>query len=424
MATQPLAQPVPDSAESNSLLQQIVQKQAEVASRYQPVMGIEDMLTRFKRLQQCIREVLVENEDYGRVPGVEKPFLFKSGAQKLCMLFGYVPHYEPMTEIEEWDSAKFGEPLFYYKYQCCLYKDGAAVGEGIGSANSWESKYRYRWVSEDTAKQAGHDLSKLPTRAGTVTEFVFAVDKAETSGRYGKPKEYWDKWHAAIASGEARKVQKTDSKQVTREAWEMGGALYRVPNPDFTDVINTCQKQGEKRAYVEATLSATGASQFFTQDEDAVAAMKAAEGIDTGGHPVGTQAAADHVAQEKIRKATEETAAKLAERAKGPSTVPAMTFDFAGKETDVPTELIGIFRGIDGLGNCTTEVQAARVKTALTMVEKELVKKRGRDGGDYYERLTKDFHASHPVVTMEDLPALKVLLYKLWLEANKEAVRV
>jgi hypothetical protein len=237
-------------------------------------MDVDASRKRYKALKKYIEEVLVDGEDYGSIPGVEKPFLFKSGAQKLCMLFGYAPHYECLGQIEDWKGEKHGEPLFFYKFSCVLSKDRQPVGEGIGSANSWESKYRYRWVKElpkDT------DSANVETRSGTISEFAFAVNKAETTGQYGKPKEYWDRWHAAITSGEARSIKKRTSGGKEMDAWEMGGTLYRIPNDGFPDVINTVQKQAEKRAYVEATLSATGASQFFTQDEDNVQAQQDAQ---------------------------------------------------------------------------------------------------------------------------------------------------
>jgi hypothetical protein len=42
--------------------------------------------------------------------------------------------------------------------------------------------------------------------------------------------------------------------------------LYRIPNPDVADLVNTIQKMAQKRALVAATLIATSASEFFTQD--------------------------------------------------------------------------------------------------------------------------------------------------------------
>lgn len=255
-----------------SLLDKIAEQQAEVASRYQPVMDIDDAGRRYDQLKKYIETRLFEGEDYGKVPGVEKPFLFKSGAQKLCMLFGYAPHYEALTEIEDWTGAKFGEPLFYYKYTCALYKNGQPVGEGIGSANSWESKYRYRWISEEAAKGRA-DFASLPKRGGATKKFEpdFAIAKAETTGKYGHPPEYWAKFSSA---GGAKRVTDRELGKRTYNGWEVSldQTLYRIPNDGFPDIINTCQKQAEKRAYVEATLSATGASQFFTQDPEAIQA--------------------------------------------------------------------------------------------------------------------------------------------------------
>jgi hypothetical protein len=40
----------------------------------------------------------------------------------------------------------------------------------------------------------------------------------------------------------------------------------KYENPDIADVYNTCLKMAKKRALVDATLTATGASDFFTQD--------------------------------------------------------------------------------------------------------------------------------------------------------------
>jgi hypothetical protein len=83
-------------------------------------------------------------------------------------------------------------------------------------------------------------------------------------------------------------------------AWEMDvdTALYRVPNPDGADVVNTIQKMAQKRALVAATLIATSASEFFTQDvEDA---DPVGRNIDTGAHPHGTREAQEYVRDRKL----------------------------------------------------------------------------------------------------------------------------
>ena len=76
--------------------------------------------------------------------------------------------------------------------------------------------------------------------------------------------------------------------------------LYRNPNPDGADVVNTIQKMAQKRALVAATLIATSASEFFTQDvEDADSFGR---NIDTGSHPRGTRELQEHVRDRSIEE--------------------------------------------------------------------------------------------------------------------------
>lgn len=204
----------------DSIVERQAERQAEIASRYKPVMSIGEAIQRHRELAQFIREILVEGEDYGKIPGTDtKPVLLKPGAEKLCAFFGYAPVYT-VTDIEDWMGNRFSEPLFYYRYTCTLMKDGAPVGSGEGSANTWESKYRWRWVPESSLP-SGTDKATLATRGGAVTEFDFAIEKGETGGQYGKPAEYWAKWRKAIESGMARSVDKTSKAGKKLKAWEM-----------------------------------------------------------------------------------------------------------------------------------------------------------------------------------------------------------
>ena len=138
----------------------------------------------------------------------------------------------------------------------------------MGSASSRESKHRWRWVDEHAADRLGIDKGKAVTKGGTVTEFDFAVQKAETSGQYGKPAAYWKQWQDAIDGGRALKIMKPTRSGKSMGAWQLDATLYRTPNPEIADTINTVLKMAQKRAYVAATLSATNASEYFTQDMD------------------------------------------------------------------------------------------------------------------------------------------------------------
>jgi hypothetical protein len=42
----------------------------------------------------------------------------------------------------------------------------------------------------------------------TLCEFDFAIERAETTGTYGRPAEHWQKFRDAIHNGAARSVEK------------------------------------------------------------------------------------------------------------------------------------------------------------------------------------------------------------------------
>lgn len=226
-----------------SLLDRIVDRQAEAAARLMPVMTIAQTRLRQKAIQE-LKELILEeglDRDYGTIPGTKKPTLLQPGAQKICAFFGYVPTYEILTSIEDWMGERYGgEPLFYYHVRCTLSKDEFPVGQAMASCNSWETKYRYR-ESKRICPQCGTD--------------AIIAGKAEYGGG-------WLCWTKRGGCG--AKFSDDDPVIATQ-------ALGRTVNEEYPDVINPVQKIACKRAYVSATLSATGASQYFTVDlEDSV----------------------------------------------------------------------------------------------------------------------------------------------------------
>lgn len=278
---------------------ELIQQPVDLAANFMPVFTTETALQRYQAFKDFVKGVLKEGIDFGKNPGSDRDTLLKPGAEKLCTFFGLTPRYVLEVVVEDWRGEKYGQPLFYYRFKCQLFRGDFQMGEGIGSCSSWEAKYRYRWVDENTVGRMNLDKNTLATRGGAISEFEFAINKAETTGQYGKPAEYWAKWKTAIADGKARKINKMKKDGTTSPAYEMDMTMYRVPNSEFADIINTVQKIAQKRAYVAATLSATNASDYFTQDlEDYIEV----EAIHTGGNPVGTQAAADYVRDQKLQQ--------------------------------------------------------------------------------------------------------------------------
>jgi hypothetical protein len=231
-----------------------------------PVIDVKYALEAYQAKKDFIDHILKEGTDYGPIPGNDKKALLKPGAEKLANLYGYCPVFDDVETIEDWTGEQHGgESFFYYRQKCKLYRGERLIGSADGSCNSWEKKYRYRWVGADEVP-AHLEKSKLKTRGGKISELAFAVEKAETTGRYAKPAEYWKQFKDAIAKGTAVKIQKAIKNGELRDAWEIGATQYQIPNDDVAEQVNTILKMAQKRALVAAVLITTGASDYFTQD--------------------------------------------------------------------------------------------------------------------------------------------------------------
>lgn len=187
---------------------------------------LADLKAKLGLVQKFFKEVMVEGQDYGVIPGTDKPSLLKAGAEKLCELYGFAP---VVKNIEEEKDRETG----FYRARVTVAlihrRTGTVVAEGVGEANTMEARYRYRWVPE----------SKLPE----------GVDKSAL----------YSEWR------QDRKTKKYYK-------------LYRLDNQDPWTLWNTVLKMAKKRALIDATLSATRSSGIFTQDaEDLEEWIQAAE---------------------------------------------------------------------------------------------------------------------------------------------------
>lgn len=230
-----------------------------------PVMEIATAVSRYQSLVKFTQQIMTENIDFGAIPGTDKPTLLKPGAEKLVNFFGLTPVFEPIEIIKDWTGQDHGEPFFEFQYKCKLYRDKRLVSEGIGSCNSWEKKYRYRWVDESELP-IHLDPDDLTRRKSSIVEFQFAINKHEISGKYGKPAEYWESFETAIAAGDARQTIRKTAAGKELDAWEIETIVYRIPNEDIFSQVNTLDKMAQKRALIAAVLIGVNASEFFTQD--------------------------------------------------------------------------------------------------------------------------------------------------------------
>lgn len=232
-----------------------------------PVVSVANALAAYQAKKDLIDGIMKPGVDYGAIPGTgTKPALLKAGAEKATSFFGLSTHFADAQTVEDWTGKDHnGEPFFFYHQTCTLYRGERLIASADGSCNSWEKKYRYRWVGEADIP-AGMDKSLLKARDGEISEFAFAIEKAETAGKYGKPAEYWQKFKDAITNKTAVKFQRKTSTGKMMDAWKIGAMMYCIPNDDVPEQVNTILKMAQKRALVAATLIATGLSDYFTQD--------------------------------------------------------------------------------------------------------------------------------------------------------------
>jgi ribosomal protein L37AE/L43A len=200
-----------------------------------PAASLTEAKERYSLFKQFVSSVLEKGRDYGIVPGVSKPTLLKPGAEKLGAFFGLRPTFLIQESVNDWTGKDHGEPFFFREYKCQLLKNGELVGEGIGSCNSWEKKYRYR-QSERVCPECGK-----PT-----------IIKGK--------EEYGGGWLCYGKKGGCSAKFADNAPEIINQ--EVG----QVANKDVADQVNTIDKMAQKRALVAAILIATNASDYFTQD--------------------------------------------------------------------------------------------------------------------------------------------------------------
>ena len=273
--------------------------------RFMPVMSIDKALERRRIIVDATKQLMHEGVDYGKIPGTEsggKPgrdVLLQPGADKLCNLFGLVIRYEVTKCIEDWTGVDHdGVPFFFYETKGRAYRQIGEteylMGEGMGSCNAWESKYRWR-----NAERICPSCSKPNIR------------KSRDAG-----------WYCWAKTGGCGATFKDGDQRIE------GQAMGRKVNSDLADVVNTVLKMALKRAKVSTTINATSASEFFTQDveENPGTATEDPDprglAVDIGQNRHGTKEAQEYVRDKNLTEVR--TAAKPPAPAPRPAVVSQM----------------------------------------------------------------------------------------------------
>jgi hypothetical protein len=150
------------------------------------VVSLSESKERIDQLKEFVQEAMEKGIDYGLINGFSKPTLLKSGAEKLCDVFGFSKTVEVVNRIEQWDVG-----LFAYEVKMTLTRkeNGVVEAEGIGACNSKEAVFQQQdpytivnTVLKMAKKRALIDAVLSATRAsGLFTQDIEDFPKQQTT---------------------------------------------------------------------------------------------------------------------------------------------------------------------------------------------------------------------------------------------------
>lgn len=201
-----------------------------------PVVAVKDALLAYQAKKDLIDGIMKPGVDYGIIPGTTKNTLLKAGAEKATSFFGLSTRFKDGNVIEDFTGKDHdGEPFFFYRRTCELWRGNQLIAAADGSCNSFEKKYRYR-----NADRHCPNCGKTTIIKGKV--------------------EFGGGWLCYSKKGGCGAKFTDNAPEIVNQDTGV------VKNPDIADLANTILKMADKRALVAATLIATGLSEYFTQD--------------------------------------------------------------------------------------------------------------------------------------------------------------
>ena len=169
----------------------------------------QEVVAQKRLIQEVMKAVMKDGIHYGVIPGCKQPTLYKAGSEAILSTFRIA--VDPVVEDLSTHDC--------YRYRVTLrgiIPSGEIVGAGVGECSTDEEKYKWR---------------------GAVNQKEFdATPEDRRRIKYTKP-----------------------------ASWNPNGEVAQVrTNP--ADLANTALKMAKKRAQIDLTLTATGASDVFAQD--------------------------------------------------------------------------------------------------------------------------------------------------------------
>jgi hypothetical protein len=170
-------------------------------------MQVAEVRNQINIIHEAMKATMKNNVHFGIIPGCVKPSLFKPGAEIIMTLFKLSS--DPIVT----DLSKDGEIRYQIKVNI-TNREGNFIGSGIGECSSGEDKYS---------------------------------------------------WRAAICQEEFDATPET-LRKIKFKKYNGGIQTVNQIRVCPSDMANTILKMAKKRALIDAVLTATGASDIFSQD--------------------------------------------------------------------------------------------------------------------------------------------------------------
>ena len=177
---------------------------------YQAPLTAVQVKAQVQLIQEVMAAVMVKDVHYGVIPGTSKPTLYKPGSEKILSTFRIATYPKEIEDLSIPDEIRYR-----VKVHGLSMDDGRLIGVGIGECSSSETKY---------------------------------------------------KWRKPVCNEEYDETPEDRKREVWKKPYNKGPYQQKQVRMDPSDVANTILKMAKKRAQVDLTLTATGASDVFDQD--------------------------------------------------------------------------------------------------------------------------------------------------------------
>lgn len=210
----------------------------EIVAYQQKPLTASEIVEQKRLIQQVMEKTMKTDVHFGVIPGTKKRTLYKPGSEAILSTF----RIAVVPEVFDLGNEDY---VRYRVHAKGVTPDGTVIGVGIGECSSNEEKYRWR------AAVCEEEFEDTPDNRRRV--------------------KYVAKWNNKTR----QKDQIEKIKQIRTEP---------------ADIANTILKMAKKRAQIDLTLTATGASDIFDQDledlpEEIRDELTAEDRRPTGGKP-------------------------------------------------------------------------------------------------------------------------------------------